>query len=104
VSNCCIVEIEITEQLTIEVESDLIEISSPGPQGPAGAGGSAKLTFVQSSPSATWTINHNFGYSPVSVRVLSTGGAEVEADVRDINVNQTIIYFSIPFAGRAELI
>lgn len=74
-----------------------------GQPGIAGDGG-AVIEHVQASPAAEWIINHNFGRAPRSVRVLTPGGAEVEADVRDVSVNQARIAFAAPSAGRALLI
>lgn len=59
---------------------------------------------VQAAPLATWTVNHNFGRAPASVRVLSIGGVEMIADVVETSVNQVVISFAAPISGRAVLI
>lgn len=63
---------------------------------------SAGITFNQVSPIDEWVINHNLGFRP-SVEVLSVGGAEIEADVVHVTLNQTRIYFVAPTAGSARL-
>lgn len=63
---------------------------------------SAGIAFNQVSPLAEWTINHNLGFRP-SVEVFSVGGAEIEADVVHVSLNQTRIYFVAPTAGSARL-
>jgi len=75
-----------------------------GPQGPQGEPGlsGAGFTYTQASPATTWIINHNLGFRP-SVEVLSVGGAEIEADVVHVSLNQTRIYFVAPTAGSARL-
>lgn len=70
-----------------------------GPKGAAGEAASL-FEFVQSSPLTSWTVNHNLGRYP-DVTVLSVGGAEVEASITSTSINQTIIQFTTPFAGRA---
>lgn len=70
-----------------------------GPPGPAGAG--APLVHVQAAPLASWTINHNRGWRPASVTVLSPGGVEVDAEIVHVSVNQTVINFALPYAGSA---
>jgi hypothetical protein len=58
--------------------------------------------FVQPTPLATWTINHNLGFNP-SVQVFSSGGLQVDAEIQNTTVNQTIISFVSAFAGYARL-
>lgn len=70
-----------------------------GPKGDVGEGATS-FEFVQSSPLTIWTVNHNLGRYP-DVTVLSVGGAEVEASITSTSINQTIIQFTTPFAGRA---
>lgn len=72
-----------------------------GPAGPAGPAGVA-VDYIQSAPSDTWTINHNLGFNP-SVELLTTGGAEFEANVVHTSVNQTVVYIAMPLAGKARL-
>lgn len=72
-------------------------------RGVPGRDGAALGSYVhvQNSASATWTVNHNLGRFPGSVRVLSPGGVEVEAEVLDISSSQLSIRFAAPAAGRA---
>lgn len=57
--------------------------------------------YVQTSPSATWTVNHNLGYYPI-VRVF-IGNEEVQPMqiIHDTN-NTTRILFTAPFVGIAK--
>ena len=75
-----------------------ITVGPQGPQGPVGAG----YDFNQTTPSSTWTINHNLGYKP-SVDVYDSGSQEVDADVSHPTANQTVIVFSVPLSGFARL-
>jgi len=66
-----------------------------------GAGGSDKnFVFIQTSPSSSWTLNHNLN-KYVSIVILDTSGYEVEADIQQISVNQAVINFTPAFAGKA---
>lgn len=93
--------------------SDLTDVSLTSPSGGEvlkyngtqwvdGADGSNAYVFTQSTPSGTWTINHNLGYVP-SVEVFNSGSQEVDADVVHPSPNQTVIVFSSPLAGFARL-
>jgi len=55
---------------------------------------------VQSTPEATWLVNHNFGKFPV-VSVLTPGGLEVDAEVANLSSNTAEIRFASPQNGRA---
>lgn len=72
-------------------------------RGAPGPPSNGAQTFVQASPSGTWTINHNLGYVPI-VQVFSVGGMEIVADVQNPSLNQTVIYLAAPMAGSARLI
>lgn len=69
-----------------------------GALGSVGSG----VTFEQLTPATTWNINHNLGYRP-SVEVFSVGGAEIDAEVLHLSVNQTQIHFVVATAGSARL-
>ena len=68
-----------------------------GPPGPAGVGAPFSTTFVD--PLDTWVVNHNLGRSPAGVTITSLGGVELLADVQNVSVNQTRVYFEVPTAG-----
>lgn len=80
------------------------EQGEPGPQGPPGDSVIDIVEFTQASPTDSWLINHNFGRLPINVTIYSVGGQEVEADVLNLNSNQTQINFAIPFAGSARVL
>ena len=72
----------------------------PGPQGPAGAAGGSVFTHNQSTPAATWTLQHNLGrFSHVTL--LDDDGTEFEADVTQASVNTIVIQFPSPHTGTA---
>lgn len=60
------------------------------------------FTHAQTSPSTTWTINHNLGFRP-AVTVLDDGNNEVEADVIHISANQVQVFFNLATTGTARL-
>ncbi|TAN71617.1 MAG: hypothetical protein EPN17_01005 [Methylobacter sp.] len=60
---------------------------------------SGHFEYTQSTPSATWTVNHNLGYRP-AVQVTTLGGLRVWADTLHISINQVVIYLELPATGR----
>lgn len=74
----------------------------PGERGEQGEPGSAFYLHTQSVAANIWTINHNLGFRP-SVRILNSGGGEIEGDVLHTTINQTIIYFTTAIIGTARL-
>lgn len=61
------------------------------------------LEYTQTTPSTTWTIVHNLGYSPI-VRVF-IGNAEVQPNsIEHTNANTVTIGFVTPQMGIAKLI
>lgn len=75
---------------------------APGPRGPSGA--QSRYEHIQVSPLADWVINHNLGYFPSAVTVLSPGGVEVNAAVSHNSVNQLTVSFGVPYAGIARIL
>lgn len=65
------------------------------------ASGDDSFTFVQSTPSITWTIDHNLARYP-SVLVIDSTGRVVEGDVQHLSTNSLVITFSGAFAGTAS--
>jgi hypothetical protein len=84
--------------LVDEPDQPEIVIEVEGPQGPAGAPGGMPYEHIQAPESTTWIVNHNLGHRPV-VAVLDIGGAEIEADVRHMSLNQCRVYLSVPAVG-----
>lgn len=60
--------------------------------------GTAIYEHQQSSPSTSWTVNHNLNHRP-NVTVLSSGGVEVWAEVIHASLNQVMVYFDQPTTG-----
>lgn len=69
-----------------------------GPQGPPGADGGG-FTYVQSVPSASWTVPHNMGRL-VNVCYVGDDGSTALVDaVQDLNV--LYLTFPAPTTGKA---
>lgn len=68
--------------------------------GIGGTGGAAPASYEQAfTSSATWIVNHNLGREPF-LSVLTSGGVELLADIQHTSINQSIVYFASPQAGR----
>lgn len=84
-------------------DPDVLVIPVPGPSGSVGG-----YTHVQSSPSASWLINHNLGRYPLCQVLIDIDGDTfpelVIADVEHNSVNQTAITFPSAQTGRAVFI
>lgn len=78
-------------------------VGPPGPPGTGGGGGGSAYAFTQSSPSATWTINHNLGYHPPLIELTTLGYLQIEGQVQHVSVNQTVVNFNSAIAGYARL-
>ncbi len=93
------VQVEIVEEAGVEV----VEVIHPGPQGPAGTGGSAAYVHQQPTPATVWTINHNLGFRP-SVELFDSGSSKIIAEVIHPTVNQAVVIVNPATAGFARLI
>jgi hypothetical protein len=64
----------------------------------------AKLgyVFTQSTPSTTWTINHDLNKYP-SVNIVDSANDEVIGEVNYASASQIVIRFSAAFSGKAFL-
>ena len=85
----------------------VVTVTTEGPQGPPGSsggggGGETAYTFTQSTPSTTWTINHNLGFRP-SVELLDAGSQEIDGQIAHPSVNQTVVTLNPATAGVARL-
>jgi hypothetical protein len=69
---------------------------------------SSALNFVQSTPAATWTVNHTFLGAPLcDVLVPDGNGAMIKilpAGVTYVSDTQLLITFTVPRSGTARLI
>lgn len=110
-----IVEVSQPAQTIVVVEqtpATVVELISRGPQGIQGDKGDAgdvgpqgsALGFIhtQSTPSATWVVDHTLGKFP-GVTVVDSGGDECEGDVQYVSNSQIIVRFCAPFGGKAYL-
>lgn len=64
--------------------------------------GPPQVIFVQSAPTATWTIDHNTNRFP-QVTSVDINGAQIVGEVSWPSINQVVITFSSPIAGKAFL-
>jgi hypothetical protein len=74
-----------------------------GPAGPPGSAGGASVTHNQTTPSATWTINHAISTLAPTVVILLTGETRpVETDI-DYFSGQVVLTFPSPATGTAYI-
>ena len=69
----------------------------------AGPAVNATVVHTQSSSASTWTVNHNLGRYP-SVDVIDSAGTQVIGDIQHTSINQAVLTFDNPFAGKAIII
>jgi hypothetical protein len=96
--------LSIDDGTVVSIDDSEIQILTVGEQGPPGAQGASgdlNFLFVQSIPSATWTINHGLGKYP-SVTVIDSAGQFVEGNIQYTSLNQVILTFSGAFSGEAS--
>lgn len=73
-----------------------------GEQGPPGSNGFYR--HIQDVASTVWTIPHNLGYRPAGIWVEDSAGTRwFPGDVEHPTVNLTVITWSAPFSGTADL-
>ncbi len=91
--------------VTVVRDNTIVAVTAPGPQGPSGPqgppGGSAYV-HTQTSPAATWIINHNLGRK-VHVTLFDPAETVVHADIDHGTINQTTITWASPATGSAVL-
>lgn len=73
-----------------------------GDKGDPGEDGDKHYRHVQSTPEASWVIDHNLGKFP-AVSVVDSGGTEVEGNVQYPSQHRVIVSFTAAFAGEAYL-
>jgi hypothetical protein len=76
------------------------EPGPPGPPGPSGTGGDKNYLHTQNLASNTWVINHNLGKYPV-IAIIDSAGTVVEGEINHIDINTSIVTFSVQFGGTA---
>jgi len=95
----------MSDIIVVQPVIPVVEITAPGPQGPAGtfSPGDVAYTHTQAVSSSTWTINHNLGFNPTAV-VLDSAGTNCEGSFSYPTVNQMVITFNSAFTGTAYII
>lgn len=63
------------------------------------AGDDMYFEYVQTLPSAQWTVVHNFGKHP-NVALLDSTGEEVFADVQHTDSNTVVVTWAAPMTGK----
>lgn len=98
--------------LIIEFEPEITVVNTPSPEfidltevGPGGGGGGiTHYTHVQTTPAATWTVNHNLNGVRNPAVVLDSAPNEILwCDVEVVSQNQLVIQFDSPVTGKAYL-
>lgn len=75
----------------------------PGPAGPQGPPGVPGYTHTQSTPSASWAVNHNLGRAIEPTVLLDSSPAiPVLTDLTHTSLNQTVIVFPTAVSGVAH--
>lgn len=70
--------------------------------GSGGTGGPVAFVYNQTTPSDTWTIDHNLGFYP-NATVIDSAGSVVEGDADYTTINQLVLTFNASFSGVAYL-
>jgi hypothetical protein len=71
---------------------------------PAAGGGGAAYTHVQSTPAATWTVEHDLGLKPVPIAVLlDSYDGPAWCDVTYPDSNTAVITLDSAETGRATV-
>lgn len=89
-------------------EPVVVTVAAPGPQGPQGpagapgAPGGSYFTHTQSTPAATWIIDHNLA-KKVHVTIFNPAGTVIHADIDHGTTNQATITFPSPVTGSAVI-
>lgn len=100
---------ETPTQAVVKKSASPITISSSGPQGPTGpqglpgAAGGTVYVHNQTTPAATWIIDHNVGRK-VSVTLYDDSGNVVITDIQHGTVNQATVTWSSPTTGSALIV
>ena len=70
----------------------------------SGTGGSGDTSYLhtQSTPAATWNINHNLGKYP-AVNMMDLSNNVMYGDITHIDTNNTVITLSGSMSGKASL-
>lgn len=108
VSDATLIEINedivLIEVLEANNEPEVIEVLVPGPQGPAGFGGTPfTYQHTQASPASSWPIQHNLGKKYVTIAV-AVADELVITDVTFIDANNLEVVHASPYSGVATIV
>lgn len=86
------------------IDIDLNKIYGPKENGqwPNAVALGGTYTHTQDTSSSSWSINHNLDYYP-SVSIVDSAGTTVVGDVQYVDLNNIVVNFTDPFAGKAYL-
>lgn len=97
--------VQTIEEIQTVIDSEnleVVEVSEQGPIGPIGPGGLGDFSQTFSA-STSWVVNHNLGREPL-ISITTLGGAEIEVTILHTNLNQFVVYFDSPVAGKVRCI
>lgn len=81
-----------------QLQQEIADVAAGG----GGGTGGGTFTFHQSSPSATWVIDHHLGFIP-NVLILDGNGHQLIAEVQFPSDQTIVVVHSAPYAGTAYL-
>lgn len=99
-----VISVDVTdpEPPILVTVAELGLVGPQGPQGATGPAGGATFTYHQTSPAATWTVDHNLGRYAVPVLILDDEPERpVVSDYDTPSINRTVITLPAPATGFA---
>ena len=105
-SSDAVTVVEVETVIAVAAHQPVVTVTTPGPQGvagpagPPGPTGGEGFTHAQTTPAATWPINHNLGRYP-HVTVVDLAGNKRLSDVIYSDIDNVSVIHSEPLAGAA---
>lgn len=98
----------VVHEVVVQSTPTQLVVTAPGPQGAPGRDGAGvanlSASFVQASPSGTWSVAHNMGYNPAGVTVQDHLGSTIEYDtLAYVDINNLVMTFSAEISGEVWL-
>lgn len=105
--------LETEETLLIELNEGLPGLTGPvgppGPEGPPGRNGDSTpatvqpVTYIQSTPSNRWVIEHHLLHAPY-VKVFDSNGEEIWVDIDYSMAGTIVVEFAFETTGMVQLL